>query len=79
MGGLYDDWDDNYNFMDYGVDGIVRQTNLDWTLHGEYRIPYYGLKFTGAFTLDYTINKNQIKGDDEWRGILTLAAKWQAY
>lgn len=79
MGGLYDDWDDNYNFLDYGIDGIVRQSNLEWTLHGEYRVPYYGLKFMGAFTLDYTINKNQIEGDDEWRALLTLAAKWQAY
>ncbi|MBR4158740.1 MAG: hypothetical protein IKT97_01610, partial [Spirochaetia bacterium] len=48
IGGAYKDWDGNYNFMDHGISGIVKERNLDWTLHGEYRIPYYGIKFFGS-------------------------------
>jgi len=79
IGGRYKNWKGEYNFLDHGIDGIVKERNLDWTLHGEYRIPYYGIKFTGALTLDYTRNKNSIEGDNKWRGILALGAKWQAY
>lgn len=79
LGGLYDDWDGNYNFLDHGIEGITRETDLNWSLYGEYRIPYYGIKLNGALGLNHTINKNNIKGDDEWRGIVTLSAKWQAY
>ena len=79
IGGAYKDWDDNYNFMDHGISGIVKERNLDWTLHGEYRIPYYGIKFFGSLTIDYTMNRYSIEGEDKWRGLLALGAKWQAY
>ena len=79
IGGAYKDWDDEYKFLDHGISGIHKESNLDFTLHGEYRIPYYGVKLNAAFSLDYTKNKGNIKGEDEWRGILALGAKWQAY
>ncbi len=79
MGGLYDEDVENYNFLDYGIDGAVRETTLDSTLYTEYRIPFYGVKLSAALTVEYVHNKNKNKGDHEWNSILTLSGKWQAY
>ena len=80
MDGLYDEDVENYNFLDFGVDGAVRETNLDATLYTEYRIPYYGLIFYAAYSLEHTWNKDLVEGDDSgWDHFLTLSAKWQAY
>ncbi len=79
MGGLYEEDVENYKFLDYGVDGAVRETTLDSTLYTEYRIPYYGIKLSAELTIEYIHNKNKIEGDHEWNSILTLSGKWQAY
>jgi len=75
----YDPWDGFYNYLDFGIDGITRETNLDLTLYTEYRIPFYGVKLYAGWSVEYTHNKNQSEGDHEWRNLLTLSAKWQAY
>ncbi|MCL2480405.1 MAG: capsule assembly Wzi family protein, partial [Spirochaetaceae bacterium] len=36
--GLYDPWNGNYKFLDYGIDGINRETNIDLSIYTEYRI-----------------------------------------
>ncbi len=77
--GLYDPWDGYYNYLDYGVDGSVRETNTDLTLYAEHRIPYYGVKLYAAWSLEYTHNKDRTEGDHEWKNYLSLSAKWQAY
>jgi len=77
--GIYDPWNGNYNFLDYGIDGIYRETNVDFSVYTEYRIPYYGVKFFAELSAEYTRNKNNVKGENEWKCFLTLSAKWQAY
>jgi len=79
MEGYYDPWDGYYNYLDYGIDGIVRETNYDITLYTEYRIPYSGVSLYAGWSVEYTHNKDQIKGDNEWANYLSLSAKWQAY
>ena len=79
MGGLYDEGVLNYKFLDFGVDGAIRETNIDATLYTEYRIPFYGVKLYASYSLEYTNNKNLNKGDNSWDNILTLSGKWQAY
>ncbi len=79
INGLYDPWTDDYNFLDYGIDGIYRETNIDLTLYTEYRISYYGVKFYAEVSAEYTRNKGNVKGENEWKYYLTLSAKWQAY
>ena len=77
--GLYDPWNGNYKFLDYGIDGINRETNIDLSIYTEYRIPYYGVKFYAELSTEYTRNKGNLKGENEWKCFLTLSAKWQAY
>ncbi|MDX9801123.1 MAG: capsule assembly Wzi family protein [Spirochaetia bacterium] len=79
MEGKYDPWDGFYNYLDYGIDGITRETNYDLTFYTEYRIPYYGVRLYAGWSVEYTHNKNRIKGDNEWANYLSLSAKWQAY
>ena len=76
--GIYDPWKGNYKFLDYGT-GYPRETNIDFALYTEYRIPYYGIKFYAELSAEYTRNKDNIKGENEWKCFLTLSAKWQAY
>ncbi|MCL2481146.1 MAG: hypothetical protein FWF38_05500, partial [Spirochaetaceae bacterium] len=78
MGGLYPPGTENYNFLDYGTD-YPRETNIDLALYTEYRIPYYGVKFYAELAAEYTRNKRNVKGENEWKYFLTLSAKWQAY
>jgi hypothetical protein len=79
LGGNYNPWDSNYNFLDYGIDTIVKETNFDFTIYGEYRIPFYGAKLNASLSGEYTKNKNNIKGDNGWKCYLTLSAKFLAY
>ena len=79
MGGLYSDDVENYNFLDFGVDGAVRETTFDSTIYTEYRIPFYGVKLSASLTVEYVHNKDKVEGDHEWNSILTLSGKWNAY
>jgi hypothetical protein len=79
IGGNYNPWTGNYNFLDYGIDTIIKETNFDFTIYGEYRIPFYGTKLYAGLSCEYTKNKENIKGDNEWKSYLTLAAKIEAY
>ena len=79
MGGLYSEDVKNYSFLDFGVDGAVRETTFDSTLYTEYRIPFYGVKLSAALTVEYVHNRDKVEGDHEWNSILTLSGKWNAY
>ena len=82
LAGKYKPWNGNYNFLDYGIDGIYRETNIDLSIYSEYRIPYYGVKLYAELSTEYTLNKGTngfVKGENEWNYYLTLSAKWQAY
>lgn len=79
MDGLYEEGVQNYKFLDFGVDGSVRETNIDATIYSEYRIPFYGIKLYTSYSIEHTWNKNLTEGDNGWDHILTLSGKWQAY
>ncbi len=74
--GIYDDWNNYYNYMDYGISGAIRETNIDWTLSCEYRIPYYGVKIRGSYSLEYTKNEHKVAGRNRWNHIVGIEAAW---
>ena len=82
IGGLYEDWvlsGTIYNFLDYGIDGIVRETNIDWTIYFEYYIPYFGVKLSMGYSLEYTINPGKMEGENQLDHIFTLEGVWAGY
>lgn len=88
ISGAYDPWDDYYNYLDFGIDSIVKETAFDITLYGEYKIPYYGVKIFASWSTEYFYNKSWIdnsgkdenrEGANEWRNSFSIGGKWQAY
>lgn len=84
-----DSWDGYYNYLDFGIDSIVKETAFDITLYGEYRLPFYGLKVFASWSTEYFYNKSWINpetkedknrdGKNEWRNSFSIGGKWQAY
>ena len=83
VGGAYPEGTKNYKFLDHGIAGIYRVTDLDLTIYTEYRIPHYGVKLGAALSAAYNRNiadgYSNLPGGDRWKSFLTLSAKWQAY
>ncbi|MCL2294631.1 MAG: capsule assembly Wzi family protein [Spirochaetes bacterium] len=84
----------NYRFLDFGKREFNLETNIDFTLYAEYRIPHHGVRLFAALSTQFTHNTgghrdwNRDMDDrrfiDEnrgsnWRHFLTLAARWQAF
>ena len=63
-------------FYDY-LEG-PRETNVDFTLFAEHRIPLYGLLFKGSAGLAHTWNVDKEKGKNRWDLILSLQASFLA-
>ena len=51
-----------YNFLDIGVSDVPIETNIDWTVYGEYFIPRFGMKFRASYSLEYTKNIDKVEG-----------------
>ncbi len=82
INGLYTDWVNSgrtYNFLDFGIDGIIRETNIDWTVYIEHFIPYFGVKLHAGYSLEYTINAGKVEGTDKLDHIITLEGIWSGY
>ncbi|MCL2792565.1 MAG: capsule assembly Wzi family protein [Spirochaetaceae bacterium] len=80
---LYDPWTGNYRFLDRGIAGIYRVTDIDLTIYAEYRIPHYGVKLNASLSAAYNRNIandwGNLPGGRGWQCFLTLSARWQAY
>ena len=63
-------------FYDY-LEG-PRETNLDFTVFAEHRIPFYGLLFRGSTGVAHTWNVDKEKGKNRWDLILSLQASFLA-
>ena len=61
-------------FFDF-LDG-VKETNVDFTLFAEHRIPFYGLRFKGSYSLEHTWNVDKIEGENRWDHFLLLEASF---
>jgi hypothetical protein len=68
-----------YNFLDLGVSDVPIETNLDWTIYGEYYIPRHGVKFRASYSLQYTQNLNKVAGENRWDHFFTLEAFLNKY
>jgi hypothetical protein len=79
LNGKYEDWDDYYNFLDYGIDGITREINFDIGVFGEYYVPFVGVKIHADLAYAFTWNLNKVEGQNAGDLFFTISAQWQGY
>ena len=63
-------------FFDF-LDGI-RESNFDFTLSAEHRIPFYGLRFKASYSLEHTWNVGKVEGENRWDHKLLFEASFLA-
>ena len=79
--GVDDYRDIYYSFLDAGKPGFTIDTNLDWSISGNYALPDTGLTFWGKYTIQhefsqYTEDMSRVPGGEKVEHYLTLAVRW---
>lgn len=77
--GVEENTDLYYRFLDLGISDVPIETNIDWTVWGEYYIPRFGMKFRASYSLEYTKNIDKVAGNNRWDHLFSLEAYIQKY
>ncbi|KKK75158.1 hypothetical protein LCGC14_2876540, partial [marine sediment metagenome] len=60
------------------LDGIV-ESNIDWTIFADWRIPRSRIQVKASYSLEYTWNLDKVAGSERWDHILAISAGWTTF